>query len=67
MKRFIEGVGRDQSTFVEEQGGKLKLFSLPPNSPTLMPNELVCNVVKGAVSKRVILDNREPCGGWFMV
>ena len=45
--------------FVESQDGKLKLFFLPPYSPELNPDELVWNVVKGQVSGRTVVENKE--------
>lgn len=38
--------------FVEEQGGRLKLWFLPPYSPELNPDELVWGHVKQAVAKK---------------
>jgi transposase len=39
--------------FVEQQGGRLKLWFLPPYSPELNPDELVWGHVKQAVAKKV--------------
>lgn len=39
--------------FVEQQGGRLKLWFLPPYSPELNPDELVWGHVKQAVAKKL--------------
>ena len=45
--------------FVERQDGRLKLFFLPPYSPELNPDELVWNVVKGQVSGKTVVEDKQ--------
>jgi transposase len=45
---------RQVKTFVEATEGKLCLFSLPPYSPELNPDELVWNNVKGKIGRSSI-------------
>lgn len=45
--------------FVEAQDRKLKLFFLPPYSPELNPDELVWNVIKGQVSGRTVVEDKQ--------
>ena len=45
--------------FVERQDGRLKLFTLPPYSPELNPDELVWNVIKRKVSGRTTIENKD--------
>jgi transposase len=40
--------------FVERQGGRLKLWFLPPHSPALISNELVSGHVKQAMGKKAL-------------
>ena len=45
--------------FVERQDGRLKLFLLPPYSPELSPDELVWNVVKGQVTGKTVVEDKQ--------
>jgi transposase len=45
--------------FVERQDGRLKLFRLPPYSPELNPDELVWNIVKGQVSGKTVVEDKQ--------
>jgi transposase len=45
--------------FVARQDGRLKLFFLPPYSPELNPDELVWNVVKGQVSGKTVVEDKQ--------
>ena len=45
--------------FVETQEGNLRLFFLSPYSPELNPDELVWNVIKGQVSGRTVVEDKQ--------